>query len=379
MRFLSVFLMFLLISNQAFATSRIKDIADIEGVRDNMLVGYGLVVGLNGTGDSLTKAIFTRESLIGMLERLGVNARDKSLKTKNVAAVVVTASLPPFARQGGKINIQVATIGDATSLQGGELMVTPLMGADGEVYAVGQGPLAVEGLGKKGASKAVATSARIAGGALVEKEVPFDFSDMKTLKLALRNPDFTTAKRMSDSINTAMGLDVARTLDAGTVQLQVPTIFQSNPVQFITKLEQLNVEPDQIAKVLIDDQTGLVVMGENVRINKVAIAQGNLSVNVTDASQIVRLNKEKELADAAAAEAAKNAPPPAPGAAPAAPAPAAKGPATTPGRIAVFDTGVSLHELVEGLNALGVAPRDLISILQGIKAAGALQAEVEVI
>ena len=351
---LSIFILF--ITAQANAAPRIKDIADIEGVRDNMLIGYGLVVGLNGTGDSLTKSIFTRESLIGMLDRLGVNARDSSLKTKNVAAVVVTANLPPFSRQGSKVDIQVSTIGDASSLQGGTLLVTPLLGADGEVYAIAQGALKVDGI--DGSGKAVPTSAFVSNGGLIEKEIPFNFADLKTIKLALRNPDFTTSKRVADVVNTSIGIETARSVDPGTVELKLPYMFHDNPVGFITMVEQLTVQPDQAAKVLVDDKTGMVVMGQAVRINEVAIAHENLTVNVTS----------DEPAEPAPAVAAAPAPEGEEGAAPAGPEK----------KIAILESGVSLSELVEGLNALGISPRDLISILQGIKAAGALQADIEV-
>ncbi len=347
---LSFSLLFILFSADTHASSRIKDIADIEGVRDNMLIGYGLVVGLNGSGDSLTKSIFTRESLIGMLDRLGVNARDDTLKTKNVAAVVVTATLPAFSRQGSKIDVTVSTIGDAGSLQGGTLLVTPLLGADGEVYAIAQGSLKVEGI--EGEGKAVPTAARISNGALIEKEIAFDFSNLKSIKLALKNPDFTTSKRMADVINSSTGIDTARSIDPGTVELTLPYMFHSNPVSFITMVEQLTVQPDQAARVLVDDQTGMVVMGQAVRIDEVAIAHGNLTVNVKGNEQPVN----------------EAAPQPEEIAAPAGPEK----------KISILETGVNLSELVEGLNALGISPRDLISILQGIRAAGALQADIEV-
>lgn len=346
--------------------ARLKDIVDIEGVRDNMLVGYGLVVGLNGSGDSLTNAPFTGKSLVGMLERLGVNTRGDNMKTKNVAAVMVTATLPPFAAQGSKIDISVSTLGDAKSLQGGMLLVTPLLGADGEVYAVAQGAVSVGGFSAEGAgqsvTKGVPTSGRIASGAIVEREIDFRLGAMDQLKLSLKNPDFTTAQRIADVINKNAKDTTAAALDSKTIKLSLPVGARENIVGYLTKIEQLQVTPDQVAKVVIDDQSGVIVMGENVRINTVAIAQGNLTIRITETPQVSQ------------------------------PTPFSQGgtTATVPRtnidvneggekRMAVFASGVSLQELVQSLNALGVGPRDMITILQSIKAAGALQADLEVI
>ncbi len=345
--------------------ARLKDIVDIEGVRDNMLVGYGLVVGLNGTGDSLTNAPFTGKSLVGMLERLGVNTRGDNMKTKNVAAVMVTATLPPFAAQGSKIDIAVSTLGDAKSLQGGTLLVTPLLGADGEVYAVAQGAVSVGGFAAEGAGQSVTrgvpTAGRIASGAIVEREINFRLSDLNQVKLSLKNPDFTTAQRVADAINQQGKGTRAAALDSKTVQLALPDGTRDDMVGFLTGIEQLQVTPDQVAKVVIDDQSGVIVMGENVRINTVAIAQGNLTIRITETPQVSQ------------------------------PAPFSQGGTTTvvprtsidvneggDKRMAVLQSGVSLHELVQSLNALGVGPRDMITILQSIKAAGALQADLEI-
>src|SRR5690242_18217706 len=274
----------------AAAASRIKDIADFEGVRDNMLVGYGLVVGLNGTGDTLNQAIFTRESLIGMLERLGVNARDNSLRTANVAAVMVTGTLPAFARQGGRIDVQVSALGNAKSLLGGTLLVTPLLGADGEVYAVAQGTVSAGGFTARGQgasiTKGVPTSGRIPTGAIVEREVGFDLDKLKTVSLMLHNPDFTTARRVADVINARMKGPVAAASDPSTVVLTVPPRMKGDVVDLLTDIEQLSVEPDQVARVVIDEQNGIIVMGENVRISTVAVAQGNLTVKVTETPQV---------------------------------------------------------------------------------------------
>ncbi len=369
----------------AAALSRIKDIADFEGVRDNLLVGYGLVVGLNGTGDTLANAIFTRESLIGMLERLGVNARDSQLRTNNVAAVMVTATLPPFARQGGRIDVQVSALGDAKSLLGGTLLVTPMLGADGEVYAVAQGSVATGGIQARGQAssftKGVPTAGRVASGAIVEREVGFDLSKLKSVNLTLRNPDFTTARRVADVIDGYFKAPAARPLDPSTILVSMPPGFKGDVVGLLTDIEQLRVEPDQVARVVIDEADGVIVMGESVRISTVAVAQGNLTVRVTETPQVSQPNPF--------------APPPVAGVA------GGRGPGGVqfaPGgggatvvvprtkvevdeqsdrRMAVLPEGVSLQELVSSLNALGVGPRDMITILQAIKAAGALQAEIE--
>lgn len=349
----------------AQAQSRIKDIADFEGVRDNMLVGYGLVVGLKGSGDRLKNAVFTKETLIGMLARLGVNTRDNALDAKNIAAVMVTAVLPPFSRQGSRIDVNVSALGDASSLLGGTLLVTPLLGADSEVYAVAQGQVAVSGFEAKGAatsvSKGVPTSGRIAAGAIIERELDFDLQEMTEMKLALRNPDFTTAQRIGQAINAAFGAPIAQPLDPGTVQLTVPPQYRGRNVEMLTTVEQLRVTPDQVAKVVIDERSGVIVMGENVRISTVAIAQGNLTIRITETPQVSQ------------------------------PQPFGQGQTAVVPRtgieidegedrkLTVLNEGVSLQELVDGLNALGIGPRDMITILQTIKAAGALQAEIEVI
>jgi flagellar P-ring protein precursor FlgI len=386
----------------AGALSRIKDIADFEGVRDNMLVGYGLVVGLNGTGDSLNNAIFTRESLIGMLERLGVNARDNSLRTANVAAVMVTATLPPFAHQGSKIDVQVSALGNAKSLLGGTLLVTPMLGADGEVYAVAQGSMANVGISARGqgasVTKGVPTSGRVASGAIVEREIGFDLSKLQTINLMLRNPDFTTARRIAQVIDNHLNSPSAKPLDPSTVLVNVPPGFKGDLVSLLTDIEQLRVEPDQVARVVIDEANGVIVMGDNVRISTVAVAQGNLTVRITETPQVSQPTPFSPGGQATTF--APNASTTAPTTqSPALPeAPKQGGVQFAPGggaqttvvprtkidvdeqserRMAVLPTGVSLHELVNSLNALGVGPRDMISILQAIKTAGALQAEIE--
>ena len=350
----------------ASAQSRIKDIADFEGIRDNLLVGYGLVVGLNGTGDDLGSAVFTRETLIGVLERLGVNARDDNLDTDNVAAVMITANLPPFSRQGTRIDISVSAIGDAESLQGGTLLVTPLLAADGEVYAVAQGPIAVGGFSAGGGAETVTkgtpTSGRIANGAIVEREVIFDLLSLQKVKLSLRNPDLTTAKRMEQAINAFLGGPAARSMDPGTVSVAVPQAYGGDTVALLTDIEQLRVDVDQLARVVIDEASGTIVMGENVHISTVAIAQGNLTIRITETPQVSQPNPLAQAGQTAVV-----------------PRTDVEIDEGDDRRLAVLSSGVSLQDLVDGLNALGIGPRDMITILQAIKAAGALQAEIEVL
>lgn len=410
----------------AWAGSRIKDIADFEGIRDNMLVGYGLVVGLDGTGDSLTNAPFTRQSLQAMLERFGVNIRDAgTFRTNNLAAVMVTAVLPPFARHGSRIDITVSTMGDAKSLQGGTLLVTPLLGADGEVYAVGQGAIAISGFRAQGAAaqitRGVPTSGRIANGAIVEREVGFELASLPVLRLALKNPDLTTARRISQAISTLAGVPTARAMDPSTVQIDIPDRWRNDIVGFMTSIEQLQVEADQMARVVIDERSGTIVMGPNVRIDTVAIAQGQLTVRITETPQVSQPNPFAPGATAVAGIAGTSAstgsvqvprigPDGVPvrdangdfvfdtitQAVPGTGTPTVAGTAVggaqtvvvnrtdievddqSDRRLGVLNRGVSLQELVDGLNALGVGPRDMITILQAIKAAGALQAEIQV-
>jgi flagellar P-ring protein precursor FlgI len=346
------------------AASRIKDLAAIEGVRENQLIGYGLVVGLNGTGDSLNNAPFTKQSLQAMMERMGVNTRGANMRTANVAAVMVTANLPPFATQGTRVDVNVSALGDAKSLQGGTLLVTPLLGADGEAYAIAQGALSVGGFVAKGdaasITRGVPTAARIANGALVEREIAFKLGTMSTVRLALRNPDFTTSRRIAMAINDLLGAPAAEPIDPSTVRLSLPPKFNGNIVDLITDIEQLAVEPDLPAKVVIDEATGIIVMGQDVRVSTVAIAQGNLTVTVTEQPEVSQPNplSQGETVVVPRTQVTVN--------------------DDSKKKLAVVKSTVSLRELVDGLNALGVGPRDLITILQAIKAAGALQAEIEV-
>ena len=346
----------------AHAQVRVKDIADIEGVRDNQLIGYGLVVGLNGTGDKLDSAVFARQSLVGMLERLGVNTRDEiaQLKTKNVAAVMVTADLPPFARSGSRIDIAVSALGDAKDLAGGTLLVTPLLGADGNVYGVAQGALITGAISAGGAGASVTrnipTSARIADGATVEREVPYTLGARGSIRFGLRNPDLTTARRMAAVMNAALG-GGARATDPRTVTVNLQG---RDPMDVLARVETLRVRPDTPAVVVIDEASGTIVMGARVRISTVAIAQGNLTIRVTETPQVSQ------------------------------PGPLSNGKTVvTPStniqistgkdkKLGILEGGVTLRDLVASLNALGVGPRDMISILQSIKAAGALQADLVV-
>lgn len=348
----------------AGAVSRIKDIVDVEGVRENQLVGYGLVVGLDGTGDSLANSPFTRQSLESMLERLGVNTREAGLNTDTVAAVMVTAELPAFAAQGTRIDVTVSAFGDASSLSGGTLLVTPLQGADGEVYAVAQGSVAIAGFSAGGEAAAITngvpTSGRISNGALVERELHYDIAGQDEIRLSLRNPDFNTATRIAAAINTYLGAPAARATNPAVVELVRPAGYRGDMVALITEIENLLVEPDAPARVVIDEASGVIVMGENVRVSTVAIAQGSLTVSVREtpvASQPAPFAENGETVvlprtDVSVLE--------------------------DVGDLAVVDDGVALADLVDGLNRLGVTPRDLIAILQALNAAGALQAEIEV-
>ena len=350
-------------ASTATATSRIKDLASVEGIRQNQLLGYGLVVGLNGTGDTLNNTPFTKQSLQAMLERLGVNIRGQQIRTGNVAAVMVTADLPPFSTQGTRIDVTVSAMGDSKSLQGGTLLVTPLLGADGNVYAVAQGSLTVGGFEAEGQAakivRGVPTVGRLPNGAIIEREIDFSLASLGQLRLALRNADFTTAKRIAVAINDYIGSPIAEPLDPSTVQLTLPKKFPQNIVSMLTEIEQLQVEPDEAAKIVIDERSCVIVIGRDVRVSTVAVAQGNLTVTISEAPQVSQ------------------------------PAPLSRGrtvvvPRTSVGvqeegkKLALVQEGVSLQQIVDGLNALGIGPRDLIVILQAIKAAGAIQADIEV-
>ena len=352
----------LVVASAAGATSRIKDLANVEGIRQNQLIGYGLVVGLNGTGDTLNNIPFTKQSLQAMLERLGVNIRGQALRTGNVAAVMVTANLPPFGTQGTRMDVTVSALGDAKSLQGGTLLVTPLLGADGNVYSVAQGSVAIGGFQAEGdaakITRGVPTVGRIANGAIIEREIDFALNRLSQVRLALRNPDFTTAKRIAAAVNDFIGGAIAEPLDPSTVQISVPKKYPGNVVALLTEVEQLQIEPDLAGKIVIDERSGIIVMGRDVRVSTIAVAQGNLTVTISETPQVSQ------------------------------PAPFSRGrtvvvPRTQVGvqedgkKLAVVKEGMSLQQLVDGLNALGIGPRDMIAILQAIKAAGAIQAHIE--
>lgn len=351
--------------HHAAGASRIKDIVEFEGVRENQLVGYGLVVGLNNTGDTLKDGGFTKQSLKSMLNRMGVKPTEDGLESKNVAAVMITAQLPAFARQGNRIDVTVSALGDASNLEGGTLLVTPLMGADGEVYAVAQGQVGISGFSASAeassVTRGVPTTGRIANGAIVEREVGFELANMDSIKISLRSPDFTTARRIAQAINAFLGEPAAKSSDPSTVHLAVPERYDRNVVNLLTDIEQLLINPDQVARVVIDERSGIIVMGQDVRVSTVAIAQGNLTIRITETPEVSQPNAFSETgetvvvprSDISVDDDANN-------------------------RMAVLKTGVTLQDLVNSLNALGVGPRDMISILQAIKAAGALQADIEV-
>ncbi len=346
----------------ASAASRIKDIVEFEGVRENVLIGQGLVVGLNGSGDNLRNSPMTRQALEASFERMGINIRDANLNSKNAAAVIVTAKLPPFAAPGSAVDVTVSAVGDAKSLMGGTLLVTSLAGADGKIYAVAQGTVQTGSVSAQGASgssvtKGVPTSGRIAGGAIVEDETGFQLASMSQMRLTLRNPDFTTSRQVADAINSRF---------FGSAVSENPTIVTVRPpagrdlISFMSMIENLTVQTDAPARVVIDEVSGVIVVGENVRVSTVAIAQGNLTISVQETPGVSQ------------------------------PAPFSQGQtAVVPqsnvsfeeekGRqLITLNEGASLASLVNGLNALGVTPRDMISILQAIKAAGAMQADIQV-
>ncbi len=362
MRFLFLFLALFLVPLSALAGEvRIKDLVEFDGVRGNDLVGYGLVVGLNGTGDGIRNAPFTEEIMSNILERLGVNVTGEQFRPRNVAAVLATAELPPFARAGSRIDITVSAIGDASSLLGGTLIMTPLNAADGLIYAVGQGTVIAGGASVEGDGASVVqgvpTAGVIPGGARVEREVAFDFSALGEIRLALRSPDFTTAGRIETAVNTAFGRDVARMLDAGTVLVRVSATGLTSPAHALGAIETLTVEPEQRARIVVDQRSGTIVLGEDVRISRVAVSQGNLTLRIEEEPVVVQPNpfSDGETIVVPRTRAAIEEEP-------------------GIGMAEIPDT-TTLSEVVAGLNALGVSPRDMIDILKTMKAAGALHAE----
>ncbi|SIS67472.1 flagellar basal body P-ring protein FlgI [Phaeovulum vinaykumarii] len=343
------------------APIRIKDLVEFDGVRGNDLVGYGLVVGLNGTGDGLRNSPFTEEIMQNILERLGVNVTGEQFRPKNVAAVMVTAELPPFARAGSRIDVTVAAIGDAKSLLGGTLVMTPLSAADGEIYAVSQGTILAGGVAAEGDGakvvQGVPTSGVIPSGARVEREIEFNFADLDQVRLALRTPDFTTAERIERAINGEFGRRIALMQDAGTISVNTSAANMRSTAHVIGRIENITVEPEQRARVVVDQRSGTIVVGEDVRISRVAVSQGNLTLRIQETPQVVQPSPFSEgqtvvvpRTDAEIQE--------------------------EPGiKMAELPETASLSEVVGGLNALGVSPRDMIDILKSINAAGALHAE----
>lgn len=341
--------------------ARIKDLVDIDGVRGNDLLGYGLVVGLSNTGDSLRNSPFTEDAIVNLLERLGVNVTGEQIRARNVAAVLVTAALPPFARAGSQIDVTVSAIGDASSLLGGTLVMTPLNAADGQIYAVSQGSIIAGGVSAEGdaarVTRGVPTSGLIPSGARVEREVAFDFSTIRDFRLALRNPDFTTAARIAAAINADIGVRIARMLDSGTVQIDLARAGIDTPALLMAQIENIEVQTSTKARVVVDQRSGTIILGSDVRISRVAVTQGNLTLSVEEQPLVVQPNP---FADGQTVVI----------------------PRTTasieeqPGNgLAIVDTSISLPQVVSGLNALGVSARDMIDILKSIKAAGALHAE----
>jgi len=342
---------------------RIKDVAGIKGVRQNQLVGYGIIVGLDGTGDD-DKTGFSRQSLVSMLEKMGIVVDVKSVKVDNMAAVMVTANLPPFSKSGSRVDVNVASIGNAKSIQGGTLLMTPMKAPNGEVYAVAQGPISIGGFSFGGAAgggvqKNHPTVGLIPGGAIIEKEVPVDLSKKTNLEISLNQPDFTTCLRMAETISSHAGTK-AEAMDAGTVSVTIPDSYLDNKVAFIAGIEALEIQIDTRAKIVLNERTGTVVMGDNVRISTVAVSHGNLSIVIKEQSQVSQ------------------------------PLPFSQGQTVvTPqtevrveeqkSNLVLMQAGASIGDVVRGLNAMGVSPRDLIAIIQAIKAAGALQADLEII
>jgi flagellar P-ring protein FlgI len=344
------------------AKVRIKDLVEFDGVRGNDLLGYGLVVGLNGTGDGIRNSPFTEETMSNILERLGVNVTGEPFRPKNVAAVFVTATLPPFARTGGQIDVTVSTIGDAKSLMGGTLILTPLNAADGQIYAVAQGSVIAGGASAEGqagsVTQGVPTSGAIPAGARVEREIEFAFGALATMRLALRNPDFTTAVRIERAINRNTGKPIALMLDSGTVQIDIAKAKFKSPAHLISRIENLEVTPEQKARVVVDQRSGTIVLGDEVRISKVAVSQGNLTLRVQEAPLAVGPNPFSSTGETIVV-----------------PRTDARIVEEKGTGLAEISAETSLSELIAGLNALGVSPRDLIDILKSIKAAGALHAE----
>ena len=365
----------------AGAAMRVKDIARVQGVRINQLMGYGLVVGLDGTGDS-RQSMFTVQSVANMLMRFGVTVPPESIKVRNVAAVIVTADLPPFVKNGDQIDVNVSSIGDAKTIQGGTLLLTPLLGPDGKTYAVAQGPVSIGGLNMSGGgrqSRNYPTAAMIPRGAVIEREVPMDFvnEDKGTVAITLNQPDFTTASRLAAAINAQFGQGAAQAVDAGTVEVNIPPEFKGNAVGFIARVEELTISPDSVAKVAINERTGTVVIGGEVRLLPAVVSHGNLRVEITSAAG----SAGAASSPASSLPQASSGPVSGAGLSPAFRPAMSKGQTGSlgTGSLVKLGGGETIDSLVSALNAIGASPRDIIAILQALRAAGSLQAELEVI
>jgi flagellar P-ring protein FlgI len=344
-------------------TVRVKDVAEIEGVRSNQLIGYGVVIGLNRTGDRVQQNLYARQTLQNLLERMGITVSASALKPENMATVIVTATLPPFARQGSKIDVTVSSIADARSLQGGTLILTALKAVDGQVYAIAQGPLSIGGIGAGGQGNSVdinhPTVGRVPNGATVERTIATDLASNGTLTLVLRQDDFTTASRLNKSVNERFGTGTAQALDSRNVSVTIPASHRSDRVGFIAELENLKLQTDAVAKVIINERTGTIIMGRDVRISSVGISQGGVTIRVGteyDVSQPSVLSKTGETVTVPRTSVDVQ----------------ERRPETV-----VLPDGATVDEVVRGLRAVGVSARDIISILQAIKAAGALAADLE--
>jgi flagellar P-ring protein precursor FlgI len=353
-RYFSTFIILLFLNFNSNADTRIKDIVDFEGIRDNVLVGYGLVVGLDGTGDNMQNSSFTKKGLVNLLEKLGINTRGENLRTKNIAAVMVTGTLPGFSRSGSRVNVNLSTLGDAKSLKGGTLLATPLIGVDGNIYAVAQGLVSIGRLSSTNDYKPILTSGYVTQGGVIEREIDFKLNDVEVVNIALKNQDLTTSRSIATAINSFLRGEYAKSLDPGTVALSVPNSYFNNVVGLLADIENITVEPQTIARIIIDEATGTIVIGENVKISKVAVAQNDLVVrvsptelNVPDPTDYPNNNmKTRQYPKGTAFK--------------------------------VVSETANLSELVEVLNELGVKPKDLIAILRSIQQAGALQAVIEV-
>jgi len=382
-KILFIVLLFFVIGPSAGYSARIKDISSIKGIRQNQLLGYGLVIGLNGTGDKSGTG-FTIQGLVNMLEHMGVHVDPDEVKVKNVAAVIVSAKLPPFARVGKKIDAVLSSIGDAKSLVGGTLLLTPLKGVDGKVYALAQGPISIGGYSAGGAAgggvtKNHPTVGRISGGASIEKEIPSSIMSKREMTIILNNPDFNTADRAARAINLRFGENVAESIDSGTLKFRIPEKFENKVVHLIAQIGEIQVEPDAVAKVIVNEKTGTVVVGENVRIQKVAVAHGNLSIHIKEKKNVSQPLAFAPSGGGGAPQQMEDGTVVAPGGSTTVTPESQVAVAEEDSRLLLIPKGRTIGELVNALNAIGVTPRDLITILQAIKAAGALQGELEII